>query len=66
MLIPPLVQAYDALPQSDPRRQRLASPIALLRDWDYRWGAQSEPQTLAMFWGDALLKALNAPADEPQ
>ena len=65
VLIPPLVQAFDSLPQSDPRRQRLSSPIALLRDWDYRWGAQSQAQTLAMFWGDALLKALNAPADEP-
>jgi acyl-homoserine-lactone acylase len=65
VLIPPLVQAFDALPKSDPRRERIAGPIALLRDWDYRWGAQSAAQTLAMFWGDALLKALKAPPDEP-
>ena len=65
VLIPPLVEAFDSLPQSDPRRDRLAGPVAPLRNWDYRWGAQSQAQTLAMFWGDALLKALNAPADEP-
>jgi acyl-homoserine-lactone acylase len=64
-LVPPLIQAFDALPASDPRRARLAAPIGLLRGWDYRWSAQSPAQTLAMFWGDALQKALNAPADEP-
>ncbi|MEO5611398.1 MAG: penicillin acylase family protein [Sphingomicrobium sp.] len=64
-LIPPLIKAYDALPPSDPRRASFAGPIAVLRSWDYRWSATSEAQSLAMFWGDALLKALNAPADEP-
>jgi len=43
----------------------LAAPIALLRDWDYRWAADSTAQSLAMFWGDALHSALAAPADEP-
>ena len=64
-MIPSLVQAYDALPNADPRRQSLAAPIDLLRRWDYRWGADSVAQSLAMFWGDELLKALRAPADEP-
>ena len=41
------------------------APIAVLRPWDYRWSGQSVAQTLAMFWGDAMQKALNAPADEP-
>ena len=40
-LIPALLAAYDALPATDPRRAQLAGPIALLRGWDYRWGAQS-------------------------
>lgn len=64
-LIPPLIQAYDALPKSDSRRQRLAAPIAALRSWDYRWSEQSVPQSLAMAWGLALKDALAAPADEP-
>ena len=53
-LIPQLVAAYDALPQGDARRATLAGPIALLRGWDYRWGAASEPTALAVFWGDTL------------
>jgi acyl-homoserine-lactone acylase len=64
-LIPPLVQAYGALPKTDPRRQSLAEPIGVLRQWNFRWSGQSMAQSLAMFWGDALRKALNAPADEP-
>src|ERR1700758_2165034 len=53
-LIPALVSAYDALPAGDPRRARLAGPITLLRGWDFRWGYESEPTSLAVFWGDTL------------
>ncbi len=66
VLIPTLVRAYDRLGRSDPRRRSLAGAIAMLRRWDYRWGAQSEAQTIAMFWGEALLKAFAAPPDEPR
>src|SRR3954454_4780020 len=65
VLIPSLLQAYDALPASDPRRPRLAAPIAALRGWNDRWNADSVAQTLAMMWGEALRKALNAPKSEP-
>jgi acyl-homoserine-lactone acylase len=63
-LVPQLVTAWDWLP-AGPRKSALADSIAVLRQWDYRWSADSVAQSLAMFWGDALRKALNAPADEP-
>ncbi|WP_068093118.1 penicillin acylase family protein [Novosphingobium rosa] len=53
-LIPGLVKAWDALPESDPRRAGLAAPIALLKGWDCRWSAESTPTSLAVFWGDQL------------
>jgi acyl-homoserine-lactone acylase len=53
-LLPPMIAAYDALPAGDPRRARLAGPIALLKGWDNRWGVTSEPTSLAVFWGDRL------------
>jgi acyl-homoserine-lactone acylase len=53
-LVPTLLQAYDAAPAGDPLKARLAGPIALLRGWDYRWSATSEPTSLAVFWGEAL------------
>jgi acyl-homoserine-lactone acylase len=52
-LIPGLVAAWDKAPPAAPKR-RLQAQIAALRGWDYRWGAQSVPTTLAMFWGERL------------
>ncbi len=53
-LVPPLVRAYDALPATDPLREKLAGPIEALRGWDHRWAADSVPTTLAVFWGQEL------------
>jgi acyl-homoserine-lactone acylase len=64
-LIPSLLDAFDSLAAGDPRRTRLAGPIAALRAWNYRWDSRSVPQALAMTWGLALKKALAAPGDEP-
>jgi acyl-homoserine-lactone acylase len=52
--IPILVADYDALPATDPLKQKLAGQIGMLRRWDYRWGITSMPTTLAVFWGDIL------------
>lgn len=52
--LPHLVWAHEALPANDPLKKRLADPIALLRDWDCKWGAQSEPTTLAIFWATEM------------
>jgi acyl-homoserine-lactone acylase len=52
--LPILIADYDALPQGDALRKKLAGPIGLLRTWDYRWGISSMPTSLAVFWGDIL------------
>ncbi|MGQ0661457.1 penicillin acylase family protein, partial [Sphingosinicella sp.] len=52
--VPALVRAWNALPQSDPLRARLQDPVALLRDWDRRWSAESRPTTLAVFWATEM------------
>ena len=57
-LIPELAKAYDSLPANDPRRAKLAGPIGLLKGWDYRWGYESEPTSLAVFWGDQLWRTI--------
>jgi acyl-homoserine-lactone acylase len=60
-VLPALFASYDALPAADPRRARLAAPMALLRGWDDRWSAASTATSLAVFWGEALWRA-TAPA----
>ncbi len=52
-MIPPLLAAYDQAP-SDSIKAKLAEPIATLRAWDDRWGAESVPTSLAVFWGDRV------------
>ncbi len=61
-LIPPLLQAYDSTPASDPVRPQVADQIALLRDWDYRWSANSVPTALAVYWGQELWSRTSADA----
>lgn len=53
-LIPILIEAWDRAPASDPLKAKLKDRIALLRGWDYRWSVQSEPTSLAVFWGEAM------------
>ncbi|MBC2864605.1 penicillin acylase family protein [Streptomyces mexicanus] len=53
-LVPGLVAAWDALPRGSARRKRLSAPIALLRDWDTRWSAESTALSVAVFWGEDL------------
>jgi acyl-homoserine-lactone acylase len=64
-LIPSLVSAYDRAPASDPLRKRLSGQIALLRNWDYRWGAASMPTSLAVFWGEALWDQVDRSGGRP-
>jgi len=53
-MIPPLIAAYDRAGGSDTIKAQLAEPIAALRAWDYRWGAESVPTSLAVFWGERV------------
>jgi len=61
-MIPGLLKSYDNLPASDPMRANLAAPIAALRAWDYRWGTNSIPTSLAVFWGEDVLNRVGADA----
>ena len=68
VLLPALFNAYDQLPAGDPRRSELRDSIELLRRWDRRASLDSLATTLAIFWGQALIDAKGASAqnsDEP-
>jgi len=48
--IPALIKAWDATPDADPLKAKTAEQISLLRHWDLRWGVDSVPTSLAIFW----------------
>jgi acyl-homoserine-lactone acylase len=58
-LIPPLVKSWDALPSTNPLKDRLAPEIGALRDWDFRWSVSSVPTTLAVYWGQEMDRQVN-------
>jgi acyl-homoserine-lactone acylase len=55
--VPGLVRAWEATPESDPAKDALAEQIAVLRDWDLRWGEESVATSLAIFWTEALQRS---------
>jgi acyl-homoserine-lactone acylase len=61
-MIPGLLKAYDAAPASDTLKAQLADQIAVLRRWDFRWGAPSVPTSLAVFWGSDVLRRVGRDA----
>lgn len=62
--IPALLKAWNTVSPSDPRKARLKDAIETLRQWDFRWGTNSIPTSLAVFWGTDLLRRASGPASE--
>ncbi len=60
--LPALIKAWGTLPDSDPLKTKLAEPIKILRSWDLRWGADSVPTSLAVFWGEAISRRVRSEA----
>ena len=48
--IPALVRAWDQLPEGSELKKKTAEQIALLRAWDFRWGVDSVPNSLAVYY----------------
>ncbi len=62
VLVPPLVQGWDALPAGHPLRDQTAEQVRLLRTWDFRWGEESVSTSLAVFWATELLRRVQSDA----
>jgi acyl-homoserine-lactone acylase len=50
--IPALIEAWSRAPAANPLKARLSEQIAMLRSWDLRWGVDSIPTSLAIYWGE--------------
>ena len=59
-LVPQLLKDYDALAANDPRKALLSAQVASLRAWDLRFGVDSKPTSLAIYWGQDMV-AQHAP-----
>jgi acyl-homoserine-lactone acylase len=62
--VPALVRAWDRAPARDALRQKLQEPIAQLRGWDSRWSVDSVPTSLAVYWGEELIRRAQSGDDQ--
>jgi acyl-homoserine-lactone acylase len=60
--IPALVTAWEQAPADNPLKAKLDEQIGLLRAWDRRWDVTSVPTSLAVFWGEEILRRFGAEA----
>ena len=60
VLLPPLFEAYQSLPDTSALRAPLSEPIALLQAWDRRWAADSVATTVAIYWAEELWRVVGA------
>lgn len=58
VLIPALVKDYDQLSPNDSLSGSLNESIKILKNWDYRCGENSVATTLAVNWGERLLRQI--------
>lgn len=60
--IPCLVKAWDAMPADNPLKAKVSEQIEALRNWDLRWGVNSVPTSLAVFWADDIQRHVGGQA----
>jgi acyl-homoserine lactone acylase PvdQ len=60
--IPALLKAWDAMPADSALKTKVAGPIGALRHWDLRWGVESVPTSVAVFWGEDVRRRVIASA----
>jgi acyl-homoserine-lactone acylase len=61
-MVPALVEGWDGLTSSHPLKAATAEQVEALRGWDRRWGVESVPTSLAVFWGTELLDRVQGDA----
>jgi acyl-homoserine-lactone acylase len=63
-LVPAVARDWDALSERDPLKARLADQVASLRGWDLRFSTASVATSLAVYWGQEMVKQSSSRAKE--
>ena len=56
VLVPALIKAFDEIPKEDTLYSQLIEPINILKKWNYLSGENSVATTLAVNWGERILR----------
>lgn len=58
VLIPSLIKAYKTLREGDSLKVILKEPVNILKNWNYHSGEHSVATTLAVYWGEKILRPI--------
>ena len=62
-ILPGLLKAYDQLATTSPLKAQLKEPIDSLRKWNLRFSVTSVPTTVAVYWGQEMVRVARAAED---
>lgn len=57
-LVPALQRAFDKIPANDPLHAKLAGPLRIMAEWNFRCDTGSVANTLAILWGEKLIPSI--------
>ncbi|MEP6945869.1 MAG: penicillin acylase family protein [Acidobacteriota bacterium] len=60
--LPALIKAWDSTPAASKLKTRTSEQLAMLKAWDHRWSVDSVPTSLAIFWGEDMVRRIGADA----
>lgn len=60
-----LIKAWDSLPDGDALKTKTAAQVAVLRSWDQRWSVDSVATSVAVFWGQEMVRKFPREANRP-
>lgn len=60
-----LIKAWDSTPDGDSLKAKTAAQIAVLRSWDQRWSTDSVATSLAIYWGQEMVRKFPREANRP-
>ncbi|HEX3102401.1 MAG TPA: penicillin acylase family protein, partial [Pyrinomonadaceae bacterium] len=60
-----LIKAWDSMPDGDALKTKTAPQIAVLRSWDQRWAVDSVATSVAVYWGQEMVRKFPREANRP-
>jgi acyl-homoserine-lactone acylase len=57
-IVPAVVRSWDAAPTTNPLKAKLADQVKVLREWDFRWGANSVATSVAVFFAEDIERSV--------
>ena len=63
--LPVLIKAWESMPDGDALKAKTAAQISILRSWDQRWSIDSVATSVAVYWGQEMVRKFPREGNRP-